>query len=68
MKVSEVSLTLAEHDLDIKIYQNKSLYTEIPQSCVTRLCAFNLLRYQVKPLKSSSPEPNAYDLETCMQH
>ena len=45
MKVYEVPLTLAEHDSDIKI--KASLYSKIPQSFVTRFCAYNLLRYQV---------------------
>ena len=40
----EVPLTLAEHDSDIKI--KLDMCSEIPQSFVTRFCAYNMLRYQ----------------------
>ena len=50
MKVYEVPLTLAEHDTDIK-----SLYSKIPQSFVTRFCAYNLLRYQVSVYRTIGP-------------
>ena len=52
MKVCEVPLTLAEHDSDIK---NKNVYPKIPQSFVTRFCAYDLLRYQVRGYRTIGP-------------
>ena len=47
MKVYEVPLTLAEHDSD--------MFSKIPQSFVTRFCAYNLLRYQVSVDRTIGP-------------
>ena len=51
MKVYEVLLTLAEQDSDIK----KRLVLKIPQSFVTRFCAYDLLRYQVSIYRTNGP-------------
>ena len=45
-------MTLAEHDSDIKI---KACTKKIPQSFVTRFCAYNLLRYQVSVYRPNGP-------------
>ena len=47
MKVYEVPLNLSEHDSD--------MFSKIPQSFVTRLCAYNLLRYQVSVYRTIGP-------------
>ena len=52
MKVYAVPLTLAEHDSDIKI---KACTQKLPQSFVTRFCAYNLLRYQVSVYRTIGP-------------
>ena len=44
-------MTLAEHDSDIK----KRLVLKIPQSFVTRFCAYILLRYQVSVYRTIGP-------------
>ena len=52
----EVPLTLAEHDSDIKI----KACSKIPQSFVTRFCAYNLLRYQVSVYRNNGPLVTIY--------
>ena len=52
MKVCEVPLTLAEHGSDIKI---KACTKTIPQSFVTRFCAYDLLRYQMRVYRTIGP-------------
>ena len=53
MKVYEVPLALVKHYSDIKI---KACCTkEIPRSSVTRLYAYNWLRYQVSVYRSICP-------------
>ena len=47
----EVPLTLAKHDLDIKI----KACTKKFLSFVTRFCAYNLLRYQVSVYRTIGP-------------
>ena len=42
----------SEHDSDIKI---KTFYSKIPQSFVTRFCAYYLLRYQVSLYRTIGP-------------
>ena len=42
----------SEHDSDIKI---KAFTKQIPQSFVTRFCAYNLLRYQVSVYRTIGP-------------
>ena len=53
MKVYEVPLTLAEHDsvIRIKACTQKSLN----RSFVTRICAYNLLRYQMNIYRTIGP-------------
>ena len=51
MKVYEDPSTLAENDSNIKI----EACTKIPRSFVTRLCAYNGLRYKVRVYRTISP-------------
>ena len=52
MKVYEVRFNLAIHHSDIK----KACCTKkIPQSFVTRFCAYNRLRYQVSVYRTIGP-------------
>ena len=58
MKVYEVPFTLAMHHSDIKI--KASCTIKMPQSFVTRFCAYNRLRYQVSIYRTIGPRVQSW--------